>query len=381
MWLGGSDVMDDAKFFVDNGIRAVVSICETHPMNDVIKAAKLSVIQVQLQDSPSSNLLLFFARAVHFIQAARTGHLKETKGHLEKLSGPTFYKYSPRGISPYSNMHETGSSNNKGMWTDHREKISEAEAELEESLAPLQKRCFSSHAALQGEALIKPKILNCCFCIPAKDDNSEPTKIGNKDTDSVTTSNKLMENQKLNFQDSTMEETSAGKLYANGKYIPPTGVYIHCQAGISRSTTTFCSYLIVWLGFNMKQSLGHLHRCRGCVCPNQGFRQQLRLFELRKEYVAILKKSIVTKFCECPELLQKDLNHVALIMAQTAEQDIGNWNTSSEDQYEQFGTQDFDLQERLLREQLRVHIKDVEEGKISQNVGLQWLFSKEDLAK
>jgi len=203
--------------------------------------------------------------------------------------------------------------------------------------------------------------------------------VSNTAEDAKTKSSKLSEKQKFvksvqGTETSLNENADGSNLWKNGNYIPPTGVYIHCQAGISRSTTTFCSYLMVWLGFTVKQALGHLHRCRECICPNRGFREQLALFEQQKEFLSMLNESLLHKFGESSELRKKDLSHVALVMAETAERGP-DWERHYP---ENFDTKDLDEQERLLREQLRPHIKDVDEGKISENVGLKWLFSDED---
>jgi len=324
--------MDDTNFFVDNGIRAVVSICDTHPSMEVIKTAKLSVIHVNVQDAQTTNLMPYFARIAHFIQAARTGHLRETNGQLEELDGEFFYNYSPHGISTIDverASRDLGTESNQIVETKINsmgtmESISEAKAKLEESLEPLYRHCLVREVKIIDR--------RCCFCLLTKED----------------------------------------------VVIHPTGVYIHCQAGISRSTTIFCSYLIAWLGFSVKMALGHLHRCRACICPNKGFRKQLSVFEQRKEFIAMLNKSITEKFGENSELLEKDLNHVAFVMSQTAEKSDENEDENLW-KFRTVGTEeDFEEQERLLREQLRHRIKDVEEGKISQNVGLQWLFSNED---
>jgi len=400
MWLGGSDVMDDTNFFVDNGIRAVVSICDTHPSMEVIKTAKLSVIHVNVQDAQTTNLMPYFARIAHFIQAARTGHLRETNGQLEELDGEIFYNYSPHGISTVdveraskdlgTESKQIVETKTNSMGT--KESISEAKAKLEESLEPLYRHCFVRHQERLVEGEVKTINRRCCFCLMTKEDVVEPSKSAIKGISDEAcncgqqvciTSSKLIEKRKVDQSvsggtNSTLGNKMVRKLCADGELIHPTGVYIHCQAGISRSTTTFCSYLIVWLGFSVKMALGHLHRCRDCICPNQGFREQLSVFEQRKEFIAMLNKSITEKFGENSELLEKDLNHVAFVMSQTAEKSDENEDENLW-KFRTVGTEeDFEEQERLLREQLRHRIKDVEEGKISQNVGLQWLFSNED---
>ena len=57
------------------------------------------------------------------------------------------------------------------------------------------------------------------------------------------------------------------------------GVYIHCHAGISRSSTCCAAYLMAHLSMPLLDAMGHLLRCRDTVCPNPGFREQLGHFE------------------------------------------------------------------------------------------------------
>ena len=56
-------------------------------------------------------------------------------------------------------------------------------------------------------------------------------------------------------------------------------VYIHCHAGISRSSTCCAAYLMAHLSMPLLDEMGHLLRCRYTVCPNPGFREQLGHFE------------------------------------------------------------------------------------------------------
>ncbi|CAD7951187.1 unnamed protein product [Amoebophrya sp. A25] len=60
---------------------------------------------------------------------------------------------------------------------------------------------------------------------------------------------------------------------------PSENLYIHCHAGISRSTTALASYLISWLKLPLADVLGHIHRCRDTICPNPAFMEQLRRWE------------------------------------------------------------------------------------------------------
>ena len=129
--LGGSDVLADAAFFTDRKVSAVVSVCDATPPPDVVDAARLRVLHVDVEDRPETRLAPRFAEATAFIRAAR----------------------------------------------------------------------------------------------------------------------------------------AAGD-----------GVYVHCTAGISRSTTVAAAYLIETLALSDAEALGHIQRCREAACPNAGFRAELREF-------------------------------------------------------------------------------------------------------
>jgi hypothetical protein len=80
---------------------------------------------------------------------------------------------------------------------------------------------------------------------------------------------------------------------AYGRHVLGHNVYVHCAAGISRSTTSLCAYLMVHLGLGFDEILRFLTLRRKSVCPNEGFRQQLKDFErsrLRNELAQELRK-------------------------------------------------------------------------------------------
>ncbi|KAL6074413.1 Dual specificity protein phosphatase 16 [Balamuthia mandrillaris] len=56
-------------------------------------------------------------------------------------------------------------------------------------------------------------------------------------------------------------------------------VYVHCAAGISRSSTISSAYLMCWLELTMEEALQVLKLSRPAVSPNRGFREQLKRFE------------------------------------------------------------------------------------------------------
>eukprot|EP01043_Picozoa_sp_COSAG02_P048945 COSAG02_NODE_4865_length_4888_cov_2.731259_6_plen_255_part_00 len=80
-------------------------------------------------------------------------------------------------------------------------------------------------------------------------------------------------------------DTQLGPMFAEAAVFIHTArarqraVYVHCTAGISRSTTIAAAYLMASLGLNRSQALGHIHRCRETACPNEGFLAQLHEFE------------------------------------------------------------------------------------------------------
>ena len=45
-------------------------------------------------------------------------------------------------------------------------------------------------------------------------------------------------------------------------------MFVHCAAGISRSSTIAVAYLMAKYNIGFDQALGMVKRSRGCVCPN-----------------------------------------------------------------------------------------------------------------
>jgi len=68
-------------------------------------------------------------------------------------------------------------------------------------------------------------------------------------------------------------------VFVHGARAAGRAVYIHCHAGISRSSTCCAAYLMAHLSMPLLDVMGHLLRCRDTVCPNPGFREQLAHFE------------------------------------------------------------------------------------------------------
>merc|ERR1711963_880336 len=56
-------------------------------------------------------------------------------------------------------------------------------------------------------------------------------------------------------------------------------VLVHCHAGISRSGTFVCAYLIKYLHMSVEECLDNIHVVRPFVQPNRGFLRQLHYFQ------------------------------------------------------------------------------------------------------
>jgi len=124
----------------------------------------------------------------------------------------------------------------------------------------------------------------------------------------------------INIEDSTETELAPRFLEASA-FIHKTRVgggtvYIHCTAGISRSTTIATAYMMATLGgLTRDEAIGHLHRCRETVCPNEGFLAQLDAFEgepaaaAGKELAAIAAELGKTEVAR--KLQERDLMAVA----------------------------------------------------------------------
>ena len=58
-------------------------------------------------------------------------------------------------------------------------------------------------------------------------------------------------------------------------------VFVHCHAGISRSTSCICAYLMLKYGLTFHKALEIVKKQRPFVRPNPGFRKQLYEFEAK----------------------------------------------------------------------------------------------------
>ncbi|KAI0230981.1 Dual specificity protein phosphatase 12 [Lamellibrachia satsuma] len=58
------------------------------------------------------------------------------------------------------------------------------------------------------------------------------------------------------------------------------GVLVHCQAGLSRSATVVIAYIMKTMSLSFTEAFSLVSRQRPQIMPNDGFVEQLRLFEL-----------------------------------------------------------------------------------------------------
>mmetsp|Transcript_5260 Transcript_5260/g.7270 ORF Transcript_5260/g.7270 Transcript_5260/m.7270 type:complete len:291 (+) Transcript_5260:84-956(+) len=86
-------------------------------------------------------------------------------------------------------------------------------------------------------------------------------------------------------------------------------VYIHCAAGISRSTTMTCAYLMTALELDFETALAFVITKRECVYPNEGFRRQLKQFQ--NGSLKALSKKLHEEYPEGSKLIQSDLEEVS----------------------------------------------------------------------
>ncbi|KAL9658352.1 hypothetical protein ABK040_015672 [Willaertia magna] len=63
-------------------------------------------------------------------------------------------------------------------------------------------------------------------------------------------------------------------------------ILIHCQAGISRSTTFVLSFLMKYFKMNLQKSYSYVKSIRSVVNPNLGFIQRLIFYEKELELIA-----------------------------------------------------------------------------------------------
>ena len=58
-------------------------------------------------------------------------------------------------------------------------------------------------------------------------------------------------------------------------------VFVHCSAGVSRSSTIIMAYLMKSQKYNLFNAYKHVLQCRECISPNDGFYKQLCKYEIQ----------------------------------------------------------------------------------------------------
>ena len=61
--------------------------------------------------------------------------------------------------------------------------------------------------------------------------------------------------------------------------LSPSKVSVHCVAGIPRSASAICAYLVWAQHMRWQTAYGILRAKRACVCPNPGFQGQLHVWQ------------------------------------------------------------------------------------------------------
>lgn len=71
-------------------------------------------------------------------------------------------------------------------------------------------------------------------------------------------------------------ETAHGYIKAN---LEKTNVLVHCQMGISRSSTLVIAYLMKEYGLSFNKAKKLVQEKRSWICPNEGFEKDLLKFQ------------------------------------------------------------------------------------------------------
>lgn len=75
---------------------------------------------------------------------------------------------------------------------------------------------------------------------------------------------------------------------------PGNVVLVHCLAGMSRSATIVCAYLLATTSMNTQEAISFVRSKRSIIQPNYGFEKQLRVWEAR-HFVATRKRRVSSK--------------------------------------------------------------------------------------
>lgn len=99
----------------------------------------------------------------------------------------------------------------------------------------------------------------------------------------------------------------AARFIAEGRHVHNRCVYVHCAAGISRSTTCLCAYLMAHLDITFREALAFVSSRRRAVCPNEGFTRQLKRFETSRERTDLAEEFARSGGSGYAELRSRDL--------------------------------------------------------------------------
>ena len=75
---------------------------------------------------------------------------------------------------------------------------------------------------------------------------------------------------------------------------PKNVVLVHCLAGMSRSATIVCAYLLATTSMNTQETISFVRSKRSIIQPNYGFEKQLRVWEAR-HFVATRKRRVSSR--------------------------------------------------------------------------------------
>ena len=72
--------------------------------------------------------------------------------------------------------------------------------------------------------------------------------------------------------------------FINQAKLSGKNILIHCQLGISRSTTCLIAYMIKYMGYTTASAIQYIKNKRPHIMPNFGFLQQLKNYEVKNKY-------------------------------------------------------------------------------------------------
>eukprot|EP00943_MAST-04B_sp_MAST-4B-sp1_P007998 g7998.t1 len=90
-------------------------------------------------------------------------------------------------------------------------------------------------------------------------------------------------------------------------------IFVHCQAGISRSATNVIAYLMAREDMSLKEAFLHTKACRHQIGPNLGFMEQLMKYE--KQIFSISKTTFSMKEYYVASLVQMGIKEEIAVKA------------------------------------------------------------------